>query len=779
MTSDARPGDVPRDRPGEPGYAAAAVALVLGAVTLVVEFAVVRVAAPWFGQGTHVWANTVALVLFALALGYAMGGRLADRGTGRAALVSLLAAGGLWLALAAIFGPRVAAWLAPAAIGADRPQPLSLFGSLAGTAILAGPPLLAIGAMSPVLVVVASARVGAARAAGIVSAAGTLGGLLGCAATPIALVPALGSRGTLLLGAAGLALCALVVALHRAFALRSVVSRRPTIERAEVGPGRLALAIASALICGTVLTLLEFAIVRRLAPVYGSDNRTWATVIGTVLLMSALGATLASPIRRAMRAAPFRMMLVVVLATAPTWYPYARVAGGPVAASLGTGTLVLLLSVVPPLLVGAISRHGRVGRGVSFVFGASTLGNVAGCYLAPLVLLPTIGTRATFLVGGALAVLGFAAARFVGLPIDGAPAARDRSESEDRVASGDRGRVAATVIAALSIAGVGVSSGFIGGPLRRDPGQLEEIETAYSTIRVSERLEPGPTPGAAPLLYEMATYRGRYLGFDEDTTSYQSVRLMDDEDTALTGARYYEHLALGAWFQGQPWASADGGAPRVLVIGYCGGTLHRILAATAPAGRAPIVTGIEIDPDVVALSRRHFGPLPANLELLEGVDGRAALAALPPERKFDLILVDAYQRTQYVPFHLSTVEFFTECARRLAPNGCLGINADSEAGASGKLVRCLAATVAAAFGRDAWMVPNPFFPGNVAIWGSNAARAPRLASSLDRRLELAGFCLDRFLVKYVDGGNAFVLTDDRSPTEALADGALLAVEEVR
>ncbi len=790
MASD--PG--PRRRSG--GFSRDGLSLVLpvaflaGFACLAVEFAIVRLCAPWFGQGTHVWANTVAVVLSALALGYGMGGRLADRGGGTSMVVGLLVFGALWLTGAAHLGAELAQWLAPASIGADRPHPLSLFGSLAGTAVLAGPPLLVMGALTPILVAFRATRSTAGRASGLVGASGTLGGLLGCALVPMALVPAFGSRGVLLVAAAALGIAAWLLSVVDASDAGPVRRSTPPSDPSdpsEVGApasrGAVTWALVAAFACGVALTLVEFATLRRLAPRFGSDIGTWAVTIGTILAMSVLGSA-------------FGLSRRWLLAFAVVWITLAGLHGvstgpgdrttlGLVGHALVSGLGVYHLAAVPPLLVQALSRRGRVGRCVSSIYGVSTLGNVLGCYLAPLALLPVLGTRATFFVAAGLSAVGVVATWFAGggrVPATGrsraaiaqAPAS---VASVDPAASASRRTPRWVALATLAV--TGLSAFAIGGPLRRDPGQREEVETAYSTIRVVERTEAGPAPGPAPLLSDWtASHRGRFLGFDEDTTSYQSVRLSDDENTALTGGRYYEHLALGAWFAGQPWTRPDGGVPRVLIVGYCGGSLHRVLSITAPADRAPRVTGIEIDPRVVELARKHLGALPPGLELHVGVDGRAAMAALPAGERFDLILVDAYQRTQYVPFHLSTVEFFEACRRRLTPNGALGINSDSEMGAAGRLVRCLAESVAEAFDGRAWLVPNALYPGNVAIWGTNDVAAPRVASGVDPRLETAAFCLDRFLVRYLRGaGGAFVLTDDRAPTEWLADDALLHVED--
>src|SRR4051812_19065740 len=52
---------------------------VVGASTLGAEIAAARLMAPFFGASTIVWANTIAVVLVALSVGYWFGGRMGDR----------------------------------------------------------------------------------------------------------------------------------------------------------------------------------------------------------------------------------------------------------------------------------------------------------------------------------------------------------------------------------------------------------------------------------------------------------------------------------------------------------------------------------------------------------------------------------------------------------------------------------------------------------------------------------------------------------------------------
>ena len=51
----------------------------VGIATLGAEIAAARLMAPFFGASTIVWANTIAIVLVALSIGYWFGGRMADR----------------------------------------------------------------------------------------------------------------------------------------------------------------------------------------------------------------------------------------------------------------------------------------------------------------------------------------------------------------------------------------------------------------------------------------------------------------------------------------------------------------------------------------------------------------------------------------------------------------------------------------------------------------------------------------------------------------------------
>jgi predicted membrane-bound spermidine synthase len=172
-----------------------------GVATLAAEIAAQRLIAPAFGASTVVWANTIAVVLLALALGYWAGGRLADRHPHVRAL-----------ALTALFGAGLVALIPLGAIpllGLTEDRLGELAGSLLVVLVLVGPPVLVLGAVSPWAI---RLRVRTIEDAGDVTgrlyALSTAGGLVGTFASALLLIPLVGTRWTFLIAAALLAVVA-------------------------------------------------------------------------------------------------------------------------------------------------------------------------------------------------------------------------------------------------------------------------------------------------------------------------------------------------------------------------------------------------------------------------------------------------------------------------------------------------------------------------------------------------------------------------------------------
>jgi predicted membrane-bound spermidine synthase len=184
-----------------------ALAFVTGAAVTVYEFAAPSLFRGWFGQTIYVWANVIGVILFALALGYAAGGRLADRTTTLVPLALVLAFAGTYGLVVGWAGPAVCGWLAgPEEYTQDAAVRAFVAESLAASLFLFGPPLMALGMATPLLVQRASAAWPVGRAAGLIFAVGTGGSIAGIYATTFLFVDWWGVRATITVAS-----CVLVV----------------------------------------------------------------------------------------------------------------------------------------------------------------------------------------------------------------------------------------------------------------------------------------------------------------------------------------------------------------------------------------------------------------------------------------------------------------------------------------------------------------------------------------------------------------------------------------
>ncbi|MCA1554194.1 MAG: fused MFS/spermidine synthase, partial [Chloroflexi bacterium] len=134
------------------------------------------------------------------------------------------------------------------------------------------------------------------------------------------------------------------------------------------------------------------------------------------------------------------------------------------------------------------------------------------------------------------------------------------------------------------------------------------------------------------------------------------------------------------------------------------------------------IDGAEIDPEIVAVGQKYFGMTEPNFNV-HVQDGRYWLRN--ESRKFDVIAVDAY-RPPYIPFHLTTQEFFTEIRDHLNDNGILAINAGHTLSDYG-LVDVLASTMKSVF-------PN-VYALDVPMRGSPVGNSLVIATKSSSRIE--------------------------------------------
>src|SRR5215210_1566203 len=179
---------------------------VVGMATLGSEIAVARLLAPYFGDSTIVWANTIAVVLVALSVGYWFGGRMADRHPHLEGLCLLVLVSSILLAVV----PIVAQPLLSLSVDAFDTVSIGGFaGSLLGVLALVAIPVLMLGAVSPWAIRLKLRAVeDSGETAGRMYAISTVGSLVGTFLSALLLIPLVGTQRTFLVFALGLALVA-------------------------------------------------------------------------------------------------------------------------------------------------------------------------------------------------------------------------------------------------------------------------------------------------------------------------------------------------------------------------------------------------------------------------------------------------------------------------------------------------------------------------------------------------------------------------------------------
>jgi spermidine synthase len=481
-------------------------------------------------------------------------------------------------------------------------------------------------------------------------------------------------------------------------------------------------------VVGTGSLGAEIAAVRLLSPYFGASTIVWANTIGIVLVALSVGYWLGG--RFADRHPHLRGLCGLALAAAVLLglVPFvadpllgvAVEALDSISAGAFVGSLVavLVLVAVPILLLGAVTpwalrlavvdRVDETGAVAGRLYALSTAGSLLGTLLSALVLIPLLGTRRTFLVFA----LAIAVVAVLGLW----PARRYILAP-----------VAMVVLLALPVGTLKASE---------TSAVVFEEETEYQYARVLDRSDGSRT-----------------LELNEGQAQHSIYR----RDSVLTGDVWDGHLVL-------PFLARDRAPSRVAILGNAAGTTSRAYERFFPGTR---VDGVEIDRDLSEIGRRYFDMNNPRLRLFHE-DARPFLQRV--DTRYDVISVDAY-RQPYIPFYLTTREFFETVRDRLAPGGVVIVNAGHPEG-SDQLEKVLSATMGDVFSQ---VLRDPIEPTNTLIVaGETPLSAGRLAVNA-RRLPAGLRNTALTAVARVEaplrGGRVY--TDDRAPVEWLIDKSIV------
>ena len=489
---------------------------------------------------------------------------------------------------------------------------------------------------------------------------------------------------------------------------------------------------------GVASLALELSASRLLGPYFGTSLFVWANIIGFFLLYLALGYFLGG--RLADRRPDPRLLatLVAVAGLATGIIPFISrpvldwsVSGLDNAnASVFYSSMlaVILLFALPVTLLGFVSpfavrlsvrQVGSSGRSAGGLYALSTAGSILGAFLPVLVLIPAWGVRRTLL---AIAVALLAVA-LVDLP--------------------GRLRIPAALISLVLLVPLVLPQVAPFGPLKPQPGLVFDEESFYNYIQVVR------TSGTTELVLNEG----------------HAIHSVYNPNQILTGW-YWDYFLAAPYFNAGP---AAGQVRRVAIVGLAGGTIARQF--TGVYGPIPI-DGVEIDPAIVQVGRRYFGMTEKNLNVFTA-DGRTFMRVT--HHTYDVVAIDAFQQP-YIPFQLTTEEFFQEIRAHLSPTGVVCLNT-GHTRTDFRLVQAFVNTLSQVFPSVyVFNVPNTF---NTEVM---ATMQPTSLDTFRANLErvspdslmatVAGEVLPVAQVAHAEKGG-IVFTDDRAPIEQITDQLLL------
>ena len=477
---------------------------------------------------------------------------------------------------------------------------------------------------------------------------------------------------------------------------------------------------------------VEFGASRLLAPYFGTSLYVWGVLIGLILIYLSAGYVIGG---RLADRHPRDEVLYQITAWAGLWVGLIPLVSYPIllasqqgfkdlSAGLVAGTLlaVVLLFAAPVVLMGCVSPFAirlllkdveTGGNTAGRVYALSTAGSILGTFLPVFWFIPTYGTRPTLEGFGLVLVLVSIAGLW------------------------PRRRLYAVFALAVILAWIFLPAGIKPPEVGR---LIYEKESAYNYIQV---VQDGSRT-------------------DLILNEGQAIHSIYDSQNLLTGGPW-DYMTIAGSFR--PAQATEPRPKSVAILGLAGGTAAR--QYTAIFGGDVQITGVEIDPDILDVAHRYFHLDEPNVHPVVA-DARYWLDT--QAGKYDVIVLDAY-RQPYIPFHLTTREFFSEVRDHLNPGGVAVVNAGRTA-TDYRLVSAIASTMAAVY-PSIFLVDDPDF-ANTLVYASTQ---PTTISDVEHNLGLMQEPAAQTIATSAMGEGRLrvspyhgqVFTDDLAPVERLID----------
>jgi len=494
-----------------------------------------------------------------------------------------------------------------------------------------------------------------------------------------------------------------------------------------------------AFVCGATIMSIEITANRLMAPYFGSSTIVWTNIIGLILAALALGYYFGGKISEQKPELTLLLKIILVSCIFLFFIPFliktvvgflAQPIFGLKSATLfiflGSFLTALVLFAFPIILLGMTSPFiikllslidPLIGKDAGLVFSVSTLGSLLGTFLPTLLLIPFLGSRKTIMLS---ALLLFCLALF--------------------------GLIKEKIVIAGIVLLIPCIMFAKNTPIKTDKGIVYEDESVYQYMQVKDKDD------------------FRILLVNEGMGLFSLLKKDGPHlSPGLTGT-YFDYYNL------LPYLMGNKQKQNLLILGLAGGTISTQLNHFFAKGYDLKIDGVEVDKKIINLGRRYF--LLENPSLvIHNRDGRDFLRT--SQQKYDIIIIDVFANQLYIPFHMTTQEFFELVKQHLQPGGIVAMNVVA-ASEQSFLLKNITNTIHQNL-PFVYLVKTNSQSWNFLVLGSGQEIDFQKLSCLDRQNPLfliAQKVFDSY--QKTDYDPRFgILTDDKAPIEFMTDWMLL------
>ena len=481
---------------------------------------------------------------------------------------------------------------------------------------------------------------------------------------------------------------------------------------------------------GVSILAVELAASRLLAPYFGTSIFVWGNIIGVILIALSFGYWIGGKLADKHPSLHYLMYLLamagILTSVIPLLFPwYIRLlefsGSFIIFLLLGSSSAMLLLFFVPIFILGMVSPFAmRImisdvessGKTAGSLYAFSTLGSIIGTFLSAFVLIPFLGTRETIYLAAFILLL--------------------------LAAWGLKKKPAFFLLMLIPVLLFFMTKD---NQVKSMDGVIFEKESPYQFVQIVENNQR----------YELKV---------NDGWGTQSIY---DPNNILVDS-YYDYYTILPFLQA-PAEEGEFGQIRLLIIGLGGGTISRQYLHFFEDHFTLNIDGVELDPEIIKAAQEHFDLTDQKINIHVS-DGRNFLEQT--NKIYDIIIVDAYSQQIYIPFHMTTREFFQLTQDHLSEEGILAINVNAVSSDS-KMLTSILQTLGVIFPHT---YVSPVGEGFNWLVLSSSASLDFAQMKEDVDIEMLETIAQEVTLNYqeiVSGDSVNIFTDNKAPIELLTE----------